>query len=46
MEKAEIFNEFMGILERFWRIFDISKRILELFSGKFRNELGDISGIM
>jgi len=45
-KKAEILKEFLGILESFWRILDISKRILELFSGKFRDELGHISGIM
>ena len=27
--------EFLGILGSFWRILDISKRILDLFSGKF-----------
>ena len=27
---------FLGILGSFWRILDISKRILDLFSGKFR----------
>ena len=41
-KKAEILKEFLGILESFWRILDISKRILELFSGKFRDELRHI----
>ena len=37
-QKTELLKEFLGIL-------DISKRILELFSGKFRDELGHISAI-
>ena len=30
--------EFLGTIESFWTILDISKRILELFSGKFRKD--------
>ena len=37
-QKNENFLEFLGTLASFWRISDISKRILELFSGKFRKE--------
>ena len=33
--KKKIFLEFWGILGSFWRILDISKRILDHFSGKF-----------
>ena len=38
LSKNEILLEFLGTIESFWRILDISKRILELFSGKFRKE--------
>ena len=34
-QKNEFFLEFLGTLESFFRILDISKIILELFSGKF-----------
>ena len=36
--KKQNFKEFSGILESFWRILDMSKRILELLFGKFRKE--------
>ena len=44
-KKKENFWEFSGILERFWRILDISKRILEYFPGNsgknFRSFFGN-----
>ena len=36
--KKRNLEEFSGILESFWRILDISKRILELLFEKFRKE--------
>ena len=46
-KKAQIFKEFLGILESFWRIVDISKRILEVFFGEITERiLCHISRIM
>ena len=38
LSKKRNFLEFLGTIEGFWTILDISKRILELFSGKFRKD--------
>ena len=38
LSKKRNFLEFLGTIENFWRILDISKRILELFPRKFRKD--------
>ena len=38
LSKKRNLLEFLGTIESFWTILDISKRILELFSGKFRKD--------
>ena len=45
--KKHNFKEFSGILESFWRILDMSKRILELLVWEIPERiLDDFSGIM